>query len=81
MNETLFFSVAVFVFIMMAIGLGLTVWEFSFGQPRREAGRAPARVKAPESHRVRDSLVEAPLSERVANISRGYAAGTKIGEH
>ena len=70
MSETLFFSVAVFVFVMMAIGLVLTVLEFSFGQPRREVENAPARVNEPESHRARDDLVETPLSERVAQMSR-----------
>ena len=36
MSENMFFWVAVFVFVMMAIGLGLTIWEFRYGQPRRE---------------------------------------------
>jgi hypothetical protein len=52
MSETLYFSVAVFVFVMMAIGLALTMWEFKYGQPRREDENAPARVKATESHRA-----------------------------
>lgn len=36
MSESLYFSVAVFVFVMMAIGLALTIFEFRYGQPRRE---------------------------------------------
>lgn len=53
MSETLYFAVAVFVFVMMAIGLALTVWEFRYGQPRREEENAPVQVKATESHRAR----------------------------
>ena len=55
MSDTLYFSVAVFVFIMMAIGLALTVLEFRYGQPRREDENAVGRVNAPESHRVREA--------------------------
>jgi len=36
MSDTMLLSVAVFVFVMMVIGLGLTIVEFSRGQPRRE---------------------------------------------
>ena len=53
MNDTLFFGVAVFVFVMMAIGLALTVVEFRYGQPRREVENAPEKVNAPNSRRAR----------------------------
>ena len=56
MSDTLFFSVAVFVFVMMAIGLALTVAEFRYGQPRREDENAPEKVNAPSSHRARLGL-------------------------
>ena len=56
MNDTLFFSVAVFVFVMMAIGLALTIVEFRYGQPRREVKNAPEKVNAPNSHRERPEL-------------------------
>lgn len=56
MSESLYFSVAVFVFFMMAIGLALTVWEFRFGQPRQEEKDAPPQVNARESHRARPEL-------------------------
>lgn len=36
MNDTLIFGVAVVAFILMAIGLLLTIKEFSAGQPKRE---------------------------------------------
>ena len=56
MNDTLFFGVAVFVFVMMAIGLALTVVEFRYGQPRREDENAPEKVNAPSSYRARPEL-------------------------
>lgn len=56
MSDTLFFSVAVFVFVMMTIGLALTILEFRHGQPRREAENAPEKVNAPHSHRARPEL-------------------------
>lgn len=56
MSETIYFSVAVFVFVMMAIGLALTIWEFRYGQPKREDDTAPAQVNAPHSHRARPEL-------------------------
>ena len=43
MSESMLLTVAVFVFGMMVIGLGLTVWEFRYGQPRREAEQARQR--------------------------------------
>ena len=40
MSETLFFAVSVFVFLMMFVGLALTVWEFKYGEPRRQAAQS-----------------------------------------
>jgi hypothetical protein len=53
MSDTLFFSVAVFVFVMMAIGLVFTVLEFRYGQPRREGKKARAHSKAIPPRRTR----------------------------
>jgi hypothetical protein len=36
MSDSQILIVAIFVFIMMLIGLALTVWEFRNGQPRQE---------------------------------------------
>lgn len=36
MNETLLFGTAIFVFVMMIIGLGLTMLEFARGEPHRQ---------------------------------------------
>jgi hypothetical protein len=41
---------------MMAIGLALTIFEFRYGQPRREAENAPEKVNARNSHRARPEL-------------------------
>ncbi|NCF28544.1 MAG: hypothetical protein GWP69_14265 [Gammaproteobacteria bacterium] len=46
MSDTMLFTVAIFVFVMMLIGLGLTVWEFSRGQPHREGELAENRSRA-----------------------------------
>lgn len=46
MSEYNLLAVALFVFVMMLIGLGLTIWEFRCGQPRREAQQADAKQKA-----------------------------------
>lgn len=43
MSDMTFLTVAIFVFVMMLVGLGLTVWEFSRGQPHREAEEAENR--------------------------------------
>jgi flagellar basal body-associated protein FliL len=37
MSDSLILVVAIFVFITMLIGLGLTMWEFSKGQPHQES--------------------------------------------
>jgi cbb3-type cytochrome oxidase subunit 3 len=46
MSDTGLLTVAIFVFVMMIIGLGLTVWEFSRGQPHREAEEAKKDSRA-----------------------------------
>lgn len=55
MSDTLYFAIAVFVFVMMAIGLALTILEFRFGQPRREDEQAGEPVDSPERNRVREA--------------------------
>jgi len=40
MSENMLLWVAIFVFAMLAIGLVLTILEFRYGQPRREAEEA-----------------------------------------
>ena len=52
MSESNLLAVAIFVFIMMLIGLGLTMWEFRYGQPRREDEQASAR----QTVKTQDSL-------------------------
>lgn len=52
MNETLYFSVAVFVFVMMAIGLALTIYEFRHGQPPREDASARRARATKRVHRT-----------------------------
>lgn len=49
MSESMLLTVAIFVFAMMVIGLGLTIWEFRAGQPRREdeQARAMQNTRAP----------------------------------
>lgn len=49
MSENMLLWVAVFVFTMLAIGLGLTILEFRYGQPRREANEARSKEKAAKS--------------------------------
>ncbi len=44
------FSAAIFVFTMMLIGLGLTIWDFMRGEPRAQriarAGEISGRERA-----------------------------------
>ena len=40
MSESMMLWVAIFVFITMLIGLGLTILEFRYGQPLRESKAA-----------------------------------------
>ncbi len=49
MSESTLLYSAVFVFVMMIIGLGLTVWEFRYGQPRREDEQARQRESTAQS--------------------------------
>ncbi len=49
MSETMFLSVAIFVFAMMLVGLGLTVWEFMRGKPRAQDIANTAGIKRRES--------------------------------
>lgn len=51
MSESTLLYVAFFVFVMMVIGLGLTVWEFRCGQPRREDMQARQRASIPQTRR------------------------------
>lgn len=43
MSESMFFAIAVFVFVLLVIGLVLTVIEFRTGSPHRQQKRAEAR--------------------------------------
>ena len=43
MSDNMFLWVAIFVFAMLAIGLALTILEFRYGQPRRQADEARAK--------------------------------------
>ena len=43
MSESMFFWIAVFVFVLLAIGLVLTVIEFRTGSPHRQQMRAEIR--------------------------------------
>jgi hypothetical protein len=43
MNEGMLLWVAIFVFAMLAVGLVLTILEFRYGQPRRQADAARAK--------------------------------------
>lgn len=54
MSESVLLSVAVFIFVMMMIGLALTIWEFSHGQPRREDERVNSRDGASNPARTVD---------------------------
>ena len=49
MSNALFFGIAVFVFILLSIGLGLTIKEFQQGEPRRQQKRAERRGEVPKS--------------------------------
>lgn len=46
MSESMLLWVAIFVFAMLAIGLVLTILEFRYGQPRREADKARSNERA-----------------------------------
>ena len=46
MSESMFLWVAIFVFAMLAIGLVLTILEFRYGQPHREAEETRIKERA-----------------------------------
>lgn len=52
MSENMLFWVAAFVFTMLAIGLGLTILEFRYGQPRREDDEARRKESTTKSGQV-----------------------------
>ncbi len=52
MSENMLLWVAIFVFAMLAIGLVLTILEFRYGQPRREADAARAKENAEKAGRA-----------------------------
>jgi len=43
MSESTFFFIAIFVFVLLVVGLVLTVIEFRSGAPRRQQKRAERR--------------------------------------
>lgn len=46
MDITMLFYIAIFVFVMMLVGLGLTIREFRQGEPKTQAEQAgPGRKK------------------------------------
>lgn len=55
MSESMFFAIAVFVFVLLVIGLALTVIEFRTGSPRRQQKRAERRR---EKRALRDAGVD-----------------------
>ena len=48
MSESMFFGIAIFVFTLLVIGLGLTVVEFRHGEPRRQHKRRKRREQRGE---------------------------------
>jgi hypothetical protein len=36
MNDNMLLLLGIFVFVMLCVGLGLTVWEFRQGQPHKD---------------------------------------------
>lgn len=55
MSESTLLYSAIFVFVMMIIGLGFTVWEFRYGQPRREDEQARQRESTPQPRHTADA--------------------------
>ena len=55
MIASMLLPIAIVVFVMMAIGLGLTIWEFKYGEPRRQQAAvepaSPKRRVKPSEHR------------------------------
>jgi hypothetical protein len=60
MSDSMFLGVAILVFVMLALGLGLTILEFRYGQPKYEAKidvdhdevRSHTGVQSPENQRA-----------------------------
>jgi len=52
MSESMLLWLAIFVFAMLAIGLVLTILEFRYGQPRREADAARAKENTEKTGRA-----------------------------
>ena len=50
MSDSLVLIVGVFVFVMALVGLGLTVLEFRYGQPRREELQKRREARRRERH-------------------------------
>lgn len=55
MSESMFFAIAVFVFVLLISGLALTVIEFRSGSPRRQQKRAERRK---EKRALRDAGID-----------------------
>ncbi|MDX1488379.1 MAG: hypothetical protein R3268_09270 [Acidiferrobacterales bacterium] len=53
MSDTVLLAVAVLAFVLMAIGLLLTMREFAHGQPKRE--EADPRGAAPKSRGIQST--------------------------
>jgi len=51
MSDSMFLGVAIFVFAMMTIGLGLTILEFRFGQPSRDVEKKTDHGEIKPNHR------------------------------
>jgi hypothetical protein len=51
MSETMILSVGVFVFSMLVVGLGLTVWEFRYGLAKRTVHQMPERTNKKQAVR------------------------------
>ena len=51
MSESMFFGIAVFVFILLVTGLLLTVIEFRTGSPHRQQMRAEMRDEERDEER------------------------------
>ncbi len=46
MDDSMLLMVAILVFVMLLIGLGLTILEFRYGQPRREGQQTKTKHEA-----------------------------------
>lgn len=55
MSESMFFAIAVFVFVLLITGLILTAIEFRTGSPRRQQKRAERRR---EKRALRDAGID-----------------------